>query len=389
MKKNFTRRRHRSAARPFLIASKKTMLICSCSNIAFRFRSTNVAHGKSAFGHSRDDDQLIIASIILIYFGWHRPAMNKVTLRQVPFADFEALREGVQDAPIDIVQLESGTMTGTVTHLSVGSIGVSVGSFSLGFRACGVQSDHRWTLSHNSGPAVLRRFEIGAGDLFLLAPGQEIYARYSGANRYAALLIAPDELFAYLESQQPGAADAAVWRQCATALTLDPTTAAANIRQGSMLLDLLAKHGPKLSSGEADFYRRSLLHLKTAPLRNAVSYRGAPVRSAVALVRKADRYLADAGARPVHVSELCAVLGVSERALQRAFEDVLGMGPIAFSRRKRLGDVHSALKRAAPGATVKDIALAHGFADQPRFARAFRQAFGELPSRTLGRHLFS
>jgi len=73
------------------------------------------------------------------------------------------------------------------------------------------------------------------------------------------------------------------------------------------------------------------------------------------------------------------------RALHRAFINVLGMPPIAFLRRKRLGDVHTALLMAAPVATIKQIALEHGFAELGRFAGEYRRLFGELPSHTLRR----
>jgi transcriptional regulator GlxA family with amidase domain len=98
------------------------------------------------------------------------------------------------------------------------------------------------------------------------------------------------------------------------------------------------------------------------------------------LVSEVDRYLIDAGNRPIHVSELCAKFSVHRRMLHRAFNDVLGMPPITFLRRKRLGDVHAALP-------VKEIAVEHGFLELGRFAGAYRRLFGELPSRTLQRRI--
>jgi transcriptional regulator GlxA family with amidase domain len=102
------------------------------------------------------------------------------------------------------------------------------------------------------------------------------------------------------------------------------------------------------------------------------------------LVSEVDRYLIDAGNRPIHVSELCAKFSVHRRMLHRAFNDVLGMPPITFLRRKRLGDVHTALLMGGP-ATIKEIAIEHGFVELGRFAGEYRRLFGELPSQTLRR----
>jgi transcriptional regulator GlxA family with amidase domain len=100
----------------------------------------------------------------------------------------------------------------------------------------------------------------------------------------------------------------------------------------------------------------------------------------VTLVREVDRFLVDAGNRPIHISELREKFKVHRRALHRAFSGAVGMPPITFLRRKRLGDVHAALP-------VKEIAVEHGFLELGRFAGAYRRLFGELPSRTLQRRI--
>jgi ActR/RegA family two-component response regulator len=59
------------------------------------------------------------------------------------------------------------------------------------------------------------------------------------------------------------------------------------------------------------------LDVLTAPIRDMVHYRGAPLLAAESLVREIDRYLVDAGTRPVHISELTERFKVHRRALQR------------------------------------------------------------------------
>ena len=110
------------------------------------------------------------------------------------------------------------------------------------------------------------------------------------------------------------------------------------------------------------------------------------IPSATRLTRDAEHYLQAAGARPVHVSEICAEFGVSRRSLHRAFTDVLGIGPVTFLQRKRLCDIHSALRHADPATTtIAEIALQHGFLNLGRFSGYYRALFDEYPSETFGK----
>jgi AraC-like DNA-binding protein len=282
------------------------------------------------------------------------------TITKTEISDFEVLQDAVQDAPIDIVQLEPGKMTGQLMHLSIGTVGVSIGEFSRGFRGRGVQSEHRCTLSINEKPAVIQGFEVGPGDLFLLKPGHEIYATYSGANTYAATLTEPDELFAFAQVMEPAALDAAAWREPAAVLKTGPSIAAARATELRALLRVLAKYGPTMSAGTADYYKRCLLELVTAPIISGSKYRGPRLRS-VELARDVDHFLVEAGPRPVHISELCAQFDKPARTIHRAFYEVHGMSPRQFHQRKRLGDAHKALLMAVPGDTVTGVAIKHGF----------------------------
>jgi AraC family ethanolamine operon transcriptional activator len=107
--------------------------------------------------------------------------------------------------------------------------------------------------------------------------------------------------------------------------------------------------------------------------------------SARRLIRKVEEYLDDAGARPVHVSEICAAQGVSRRTLHRAFQEVFGLGPVSFLRHKRLCAVHSILYQSAPGSTtVAAVAMQQGFYELGRFSQYYLAMFGERPSQTLG-----
>ena len=104
------------------------------------------------------------------------------------------------------------------------------------------------------------------------------------------------------------------------------------------------------------------------------------------VVRLAEDYaLAHAGDR-LYVTDLCVATGFSERTMQYAFQEVMGMSPLAYLTRLRLYRVRQALRMATQGSTtVSAEALNWGFWHFGDFSRAYRDCFGELPSETLRR----
>jgi AraC-like DNA-binding protein len=89
---------------------------------------------------------------------------------------------------------------------------------------------------------------------------------------------------------------------------------------------------------------------------------------------------------PVYVSDLCRVAGVSERTLEYAFKELLGLTPIGYLVRLRLHRVRQALLAATHGSTtVSAEALNWGFWHFGEFSRTYKECFGELPSDTLRR----
>jgi len=77
---------------------------------------------------------------------------------------------------------------------------------------------------------------------------------------------------------------------------------------------------------------------------------------------------------------------VSERSLEYAFKELMGITPVAYVTRLRLHRVRQALRVATHGTTtVTAEALRRGFWHFGDFARAYKECFGELPSDTLRR----
>jgi AraC-like DNA-binding protein len=105
--------------------------------------------------------------------------------------------------------------------------------------------------------------------------------------------------------------------------------------------------------------------------------RPASVRSAVDLIE------ADPAAA-LTVSDLAAHCDVSARALQKAFQQHVGMSPMQYLRDVRLRRAHEDLRSGDPCAlSVADVARRWGFAHLGRFAAAHEAKFGQKPLHTL------
>lgn len=86
---------------------------------------------------------------------------------------------------------------------------------------------------------------------------------------------------------------------------------------------------------------------------------------------------------PLSTLEVCSRVGTSRRKLNYCFQDVLGTTPTKYLRLLCLNSVCRALRHAAPGVTLQDVASQWGYWHLDQFAQDYKHLFGELPSATL------
>ena len=76
-------------------------------------------------------------------------------------------------------------------------------------------------------------------------------------------------------------------------------------------------------------------------------------------------------------------LGVSLRTLEYTCKTLLNVSPQRYLTCLRLHGARRDIRALAGSSSVRDIAFKWGFSHLGRFSIAYRQLFGELPSRTL------
>lgn len=302
--------------------------------------------------------------------------------------NFEGLHQAVKGSHVDVMQLERGKLRGTLSHVGIGDFSLSIGAFNVGMRTQRISTDDKLIIGmllSASDRVTHWAFDMQPADVLVIPPGVEHDGIFHSASSYAAIRLDLSDLPAMFGGT-PRLSDAETWREknhyrASGALGM---AAAEKLPQ---IVAHLARQPEALSEATSEFWKRAIVDCVTATIVTALPPDDSGyLPSAMKLVRHVDDYLEAAGARPVHVSEICAEFRLSRRSLHRAFHEVFGMGPVMFLRHKRLCTIHSILRESAPGTTtVSKVAIEQGFIELGRFSQYYRTMFGEYPSQTLTR----
>ena len=102
------------------------------------------------------------------------------------------------------------------------------------------------------------------------------------------------------------------------------------------------------------------------------------------LVRQTEAFLEANLNQPITLANVAKGIFASQRTLTYAFDQILGISPMAYLKILRLQAVHRLLKMTVPGTkTVSAIAAEQGFYSPGHFARDYKTMFGKSPKETL------
>ena len=99
------------------------------------------------------------------------------------------------------------------------------------------------------------------------------------------------------------------------------------------------------------------------------------------LLARSKALMDDCWAEPLSVQDIARAGNMSKYHFSRLFQSAYGMPPHRYLWQKRLEYGRAMLQRG--GQSALDISLQCGFADLASFSKAYKQHFGEPPSRTL------
>jgi AraC family ethanolamine operon transcriptional activator len=235
-----------------------------------------------------------------------------------------------------------------------------------------------------SEPQRWRGMSVGVGDIAFLWGEQEIDMCTPQQCELFAVTVDRDAFAAYADR----VAEFDVDRLTSSAL-LEAPLPARRAMEGllhttlrAVVADPAALEHPRAQQALRDSIYAALVDtLDQHPLK-PTPRAGAQARK---LVSKARAYLCEHRNEAIGVHDMCRLLGVSERMLQYAFQQVLGIAPRSFFRALRLNSVRRDLKRPGTGTAVLDVAARWGFWHPSHFSADYKRMFSELPSQTLRR----
>jgi len=172
----------------------------------------------------------------------------------------------------------------------------------------------------------------------------------------------------------------------AFSLTTEPGASVARIA-GFIEQELSIPDSP-LAQGQSphpleDLLIRSLLIAQRHSYSHLLE-RPAPA-PAPASVRRAEAYMRAHAHEPLTIEMVAAAAGISVRALQTGFQKFRDTTPLRALRNIRLGLAHQEIASQGGAATLLAITLKYQFSNPGRFARLYKQSFGQLPSETRRR----
>lgn len=306
------------------------------------------------------------------------------SLKKRQINGFEELQEVVIGTRRDVVQLDRGKLKGEIVHASISDLPIDIASFNVGVRTRGGSHSERIGIGMlaASGDRVVRSsYESHPGDVLAMQPGCEHENRYYGGASIIIVMPTPDDITSSFGTEGRISDPSAWWRKHYKG---DAETLGSTIPLLQSLFERL-EHA-SLTPDAAEYWKCSVIEAMSGNIIAGIpSDRDGPLPSALKLVRQVEEYLDARAKEAIHISRICRELHVSRRTLHRAFNEALGIGPIAFLRHRRLCSAHTALRAQKDVRSIADIALHFGFQNLGRFAGYYHKLFGEYPSDTRQR----
>jgi AraC-like DNA-binding protein len=233
-------------------------------------------------------------------------------------------------------------------------------------------------------PMLWGGVELQTGEIIFHSRAERFHQRTTGPCSWSLLGLPPEHLETY-----GGALTGKPLSLPAAMRILRPAVRdAARLRRLHAQACRLAETRPKVLAHPevARAIEQGLIHALVTCLATKARDDGAGRRHHTRIMVRFEEVLAAHSNRPLPMSELCALIGVTDRTLRSCCAEFLGMSPSRYMLLRRLNAVRIALRAADPAtASVAEIAGGCGFTELGRFAGAYRTAFGESPSTTLRR----
>lgn len=310
----------------------------------------------------------------------------------VEISDPTAVGAGIELIDQDAVQLQSMPLRARRVIVRLGESAVVF--YSTNRRVRTRTSARNGLLAYVTfGPkstGTVNGLPVSAGLMLAAAPDVEASFVADPGYESVTFMLPPDEIRGHLVARQRESAFR-VPRGVET-LEVDRDHARKLFGWGKRLVDAAARRPALFNERERE---RHAAHVELVELLLGVlggahdfepSHSDRTRQAQTRIVKIAEEFALAQSDDHLYVSDLCRVAEVSERTLEYAFKEIMGLTPVTYLIRLRLHRVRRALLAATQGSTtVSTEALNWGFWHFGEFSRAYKDCFGELPSDTLRR----
>ena len=303
------------------------------------------------------------------------------------FDDFDELSSAVRNWDLDLRQLDSGRFEGEMLQAVFGKMLFTEARFGRALAQEGLAPSGLRTIAIPAAPGIRfnwRKKKITENDM-LIFPRHGDWGSYSLPDFHVFILSLPESVL----QEVMEAAGMEQIPEILEAETISCTpTRMASLREK---LGALAKHAKQEDSLLAN---TKIVHEleHELPTIFVEAIHGLRSRSSIATRRQRDLALERAESfiyenmdESLTVRDVCRAADVSERTLQYAFLEHVGITPKAYLKAVRLNAVRHELKHGEPDAVINQVAMRWGFWHMSQFAADYRKHFGELPSDTVRR----
>ncbi len=233
-------------------------------------------------------------------------------------------------------------------------------------------------ISSRSERGKYRGRQLKAGQLLVMDPGGDVFQQIAANHQQTAVSI-PVSLLDRIARAEYGIDDGSYlrWR----ALTPAPHQSEA-----------LSQTIESIVSGESHHYTGANAEVRFAEMifamvRDRSHERPRPSRqhNRQFIVRKAEEVIRSRLSTPPSILELCEITGAGRRALFYAFDELLGLSPMAYLKSARLHEARRKIIASDQPRCVQTVARDLNFTHLGQFSIDYSRAFGESPSKTVKR----
>ncbi len=295
------------------------------------------------------------------------------------FTEYEAFAEAVRNVSVTMRISSFEAPKWMLQNATVCALSLQQGYEGGGTIAEGATASDGWMLFHQQSPVHINGQVVTENDVYVVPPGGEFCLASHRSHEWLSVVI-PTSLLVQVSPELEFASRARPH------LVKPPRHVARRFTSLVRRFFSAAEHRPQLmgSPVSLESFQNELLVAAREIFTEGQHSASRQFVRWHCQTKSTEELTLSHPDQTLSIAELSRQIGTPERTLRNAFQRCYGLSPVEYLRILRLHQARRLLLASCPDqSTVTQIAFGLGFWELGRFAGAYRQLFGELPSETL------